>query len=83
MGGAGTLALTMRPRFLNAVVDRLMAFKVEFPVIKMETPVVPQNHLLEISTFKRKKAKVKKSKLRQRRKKMRRLSDAKREKKNY
>lgn len=41
LGGAGTLAVTMRPLFLNAVVNRIMAIKVEFPVIKMETPVVP------------------------------------------
>ena len=86
LGGRGALGLTVRPLLFNVVrpwLSSLMALKFDIPVIKIEMPTVPQNTILEISTFKRKKAKVKKSKLRQRRKKMRRLSDAKREKKNY
>lgn len=44
---------------------------------------LPETSILEVSTFRRKKTKLKREKRNQRRKKLRRLSAKKKEKKNY
>lgn len=69
------------PKFRNFQLPLFFTNVFKMNILGLISPL--DEAILKVSTFRRKKSKLKREKRNQRRKKMRRLSEKKREKKNY